>query len=88
MIAAETLVEGSGAYVALERITGTLNGRTGAFVLLHNGTMKGGAYEMRISVVPDSGTGELLGLSGTLKIVIDGRKHSYEFDYTLDPARR
>lgn len=83
MVAAMTAVEGSGAYVALERVTGTLQGRTGSFILQHNGTMKGGSYEMRITVVPDSGTDELAGLAGTLTIIIEGKKHSYEFEYTL-----
>lgn len=83
MIAAGTAVEGSAAYVALERVTGTLNGRTGSFILQHNGTMSRGAQELRITVVPDSGTGELIGLAGTMKIIIEGGKHSYEFDYAL-----
>ena len=83
MVAAMTAVEGSGAYVALERVTGTLEGRTGSFILQHNGTMRGGAYEMRITVVPDSGAEGLAGLSGTFKITIDGKKHSYEFEYAF-----
>jgi hypothetical protein len=83
MVAAMTAVEGSGAYVALERVTATLQERTGSFILQHNGTMKGGSYEMRITVVPDSGTDELAGLAGTFKIIIEGKKHSYEFEYTL-----
>ena len=83
MLAGMTAVEGSAAYVALERVTGTLNGRTGSFVLQHNGTMAGGRQEMRITVVPDSGTGELTGLAGSMKIIIEGGKHSYEFDYTI-----
>jgi hypothetical protein len=82
MLAADTAVKGSGAYVALERVSGTLNGRTGSFILQHNGTMAGGAYDLKVTVVPDSGTDELVGLSGTLKIIIEGGKHSYEFDYT------
>ena len=83
MVAANTAVEGSGAYVALERVSGTLNGRTGSFILQHNGTMSHGAQEMRITVVPDSGTGELTGLAGTMKIIIEGGTHSYEFTYTI-----
>lgn len=81
MVAGMTAVEGSGAYVALERVTGTLNGRNGSFILQHSGTMSGGKQELRITVVPDSGTGELAGLSGTMKIIIEGGKHSYEFEY-------
>ena len=83
MLAANTAVEGSGAYVALELVTGTLNGRSGSFILQHNGTMSRGAPEMRISVVPDSGTDELTGLAGTLTIIIEGGKHSYEFEYKI-----
>jgi hypothetical protein len=83
MLAGMTAVEGSGAYVALEKVTGTLNGRTGSFMLQHNGTMSGGKQELRIIVVPDSGTGELTGLAGTMKIIIEGGKHSYEFEYTI-----
>jgi hypothetical protein len=83
MVAAHTAVEGSAAYVALERVSGTLNGRMGTFILQHNGTMSHGAQEMRITVVPDSGTGELTGLAGTMKIIIDAGKHSYEFEYTI-----
>lgn len=83
MLAAGTAVEGSGAYVALERVTGTLNGRRGSFILQHNGTMGHGKYEMKVTVVPDSGTEELTGLSGTMKIIIEGGKHSYEFEYSL-----
>ncbi|MEP6619736.1 MAG: DUF3224 domain-containing protein [bacterium] len=83
MVAAGTAVEGSAGYVALERVNGLLNGRTGSFILMHNGTMKGGTSEMRVAVVPDSGTGELTGIAGILKIIIDGGKHSWEFDYTI-----
>lgn len=83
MLAASTEVEGSAGYVALERVSGTLNGRTGSFILQHNGTMSGGTQEMRITVVPDSGAGELTGIAGTMKIIIEDGKHSYEFEYTL-----
>jgi uncharacterized protein DUF3224 len=77
-------VEGSGGYVAIEKVDGTLRGRRGTFTLLHQGTMRhGGDFKLTIVVVPDSGTGELSGLGGTLAIVIAGGKHSYEFDYTL-----
>ena len=74
----------SGGYVALERVTGTLQGRSGSFVLQHNATMTRGAPQLNIIVVPDSGTGALSGLSGKMNIIIaDGGKHSYEFDYAL-----
>ena len=80
-------VEGSGAAVVIEKITGTLRGRKGSFILYHTGTMQGGKYDMTSNVVPDSGTGELVGLTGQLKIIIaaDG-KHSYQFDYSLPAA--
>lgn len=83
MVAAGTAVEGSGAYVALEAVTGTLHGRTGSFMLMHAGTMKAGNYEMRITVVPDSGTGDLAGLSGTFLIIFEGKNHLYQFDYSI-----
>jgi putative hydrolases of HD superfamily len=84
MLSAGTPVKGSAGYVAIERVTGTLNSRRGSFVLQHQGTMSRGAQHLAISVVPDSGTGELEGLTGAMRIIIapDG-KHSYEFDYTL-----
>lgn len=83
MIAARTEVDGSAGYVALERVSGTLNGRTGTFILQHSGTMSAGSQEMRITVVPDSGTGELTGIAGTMKIIIEDGEHSYEFEYML-----
>ena len=73
----------SGAYVAIEQFTGTLAGRSGSFVLQQAGTMTRGVPKLTISVVPDSGTGQLVGLSGTLNIMIAEGKHSYEFEYTL-----
>jgi hypothetical protein len=83
MLTAMTPVQGSGAYVAIERVTGTLNGKTGSFVFQHAGTMSRGAQQLSISVVPDSGTGDLTGLSGTFRIEIVEGKHSYEFEYQL-----
>ena len=84
MMTAEAGVEGSRGYVAIERVDGTLRGRKGTFVLLHQGTMKrGGDFKLMIAVVPDSGTGQLVGLTGTIAIVINDGTHSYEFDYTL-----
>jgi len=84
MLSAMTATKGSAGYVAMEKVTGTLNGRSGSFVLQHNATMNRGAPQLSITVVPDSGTGELEGISGKMdiKIAPDG-KHSYEFDYTL-----
>jgi hypothetical protein len=77
---------GSGGYVALEKVTGTLGGHSGSFVLEHNATMDAGAPELNIIVVPGSGTGELAGLTGTMKIRIESGKHFYDFDYTLSAA--
>lgn len=73
----------SGAYVALERVTGTLRGRKGTFVLMHMGTLVDHRPEMVVTVVPGSGTGELSGISGRLQILIEGGQHRYAFDYTL-----
>ena len=86
MLAISGAVVGSAGYVAMEQVTGTLNGRTGTFALQHTGTMTRGAGQLSINVVPDSGTGELTGLSGTMDIKITEGKHFYEFDYTLAPA--
>ena len=83
MVAAFTAVEGSAGYVALERVTGTLNGRKGSFILQHSGSMSKGAQNIIVTVVPDSGTEELTGLAGTMQIIIEGKKHSYLFEYTL-----
>ena len=76
-------VKGSAGYVALERVSGTLAGRRGTFILQHNGTMNRGAASLTVTVVPDSGTGELSGLAGTMTIVVADGRHSYEFAYTL-----
>jgi hypothetical protein len=84
MLTAGTDVKGSGAYVAIERVTGTLRGRAGSFVLQHSGTMTQGVPHLTITVVPDSGTAQLAGIAGKMDIMIaaDG-KHSYDFEYTL-----
>ncbi len=86
MLTAGTEVKGSAGYVAMERVTGTLKGRSGSFVLQHSGTMAHGESQLTITVVPDSGSGQLVGISGTMNIIITAGKHSYEFDYTLPPA--
>ena len=86
MLAASTNVEGSAAYVAIERVTGTMAGRTGSFVLQHSGTMTRGAPHLVVTVVPDSGTGDLVGLTGSVGIIIADGKHSYDFEYTLPSA--
>ena len=83
MLSGGTPAKGSGGYVAIERVSGSLNSRTGTFLLMHNGTMQNGDYKMNVIVVPGSGTGELSGLSGSMQIIIKDGKHSYEFSYTL-----
>jgi hypothetical protein len=83
MLGAETAVEGSGAYVALEQVTGTLNGKRGSFILQHNGTMRQGVYTLHVSVVPDSGTDALIGITGRMTIIIEGGTHRYELEYAL-----
>jgi hypothetical protein len=84
MLAAGTAIKGSAAYVAIEKVSGTLKGRAGTFVLQHVGIMNRNAPQLTITVVPDSGTGDLQGLSGKMTIIIapDG-KHSYDFEYAL-----
>ena len=87
MLSAGTSVKGSAGYVAIERVRGTLQGRTGTFILQHSGTMTRGAPQLTITVVPDSGTGGLEEISGTMTINIVNGKHFYEFDYVLPAAR-
>ena len=87
MLSAMGTVKGSGAYVAIEKVSGTLGGRKGTFVLQHSGAMRGGVPDLKISVAPDSGTGELKGLTGKMNIIIADGKHSYEFEYTLEQAK-
>jgi len=83
MLSAMTAVKGSAGYVAMELVKGTLHGRKGTFVLQHSATMNRGTPELSVTVVPDSGTDELTGLTGRFDIIIEGGKHSYEFDYSL-----
>jgi len=83
MLSAMTAVQGSAGYVAVERVHGALHGRTGSFALLHTGVMARGEQRLTISVVPDSGTGDLTGLAGRMKIVITEGRHAYEFEYEL-----
>ena len=87
LMASSSSVKNSAGYVAIEKVTGTIDGRSGTFYLQHNGTMNRGAGDLTITVIPDTGTDELTGLDGRLNIIIapDG-KHSYEFDYTLPDA--
>jgi len=84
MLAAGSPSKGAGGYVAIERVSGSLRGRSGTFVLQHNATMQHGSFQLNVIVVPQSGTGQLTGLSGTMEIIVaaDG-KHSYRFSYAL-----
>jgi hypothetical protein len=86
MLSAMTEVKGSAGYVAIERVSGTLHGRTGSFVLQHSGTMSRGAQQLVITIVPDSGTGELAGITGSKMIRIVEGKHFYDMDYELAHA--
>jgi hypothetical protein len=88
MLTALTAVKGSAGYVAIERVTGTLHGRSGSFTFQHTGTMDHGAQQLSITVVPDSGTGDLAGISGRFRIDIVEGKHFYEFAYSLPEASR
>jgi Protein of unknown function (DUF3224) len=87
MLGAGDPAAGTAGYVAMEYVTGALNGRSGSFALQHTGTMGAGKMSLSVAVVPGSGAGELKGISGTMTIVIADGKHSYEFDYALpEPA--
>ena len=86
MLSAMTDVKGSAGYVAMERVTGTLHGRSGSFVLQHSATMTRNVPQLSITVVPDSGTGQLVGLTGKMDILITAGKHPYDFEYTLPSA--
>ncbi|HAF15470.1 MAG TPA: DUF3224 domain-containing protein [Blastocatellia bacterium] len=83
MLAVSTDVKGSAGYVAMERVSGTLQGKSGTFALQHSGTLTRGAAQLSVTVVPDSGTGQLVGLAGKMTINIVDGKHLYEFEYTL-----
>jgi hypothetical protein len=83
MLTAGTAVEGSAGYVAIERVSGTLHGRGGTFVLQHTGLLTRGDPQLTITVVPDSGTAQLLGLAGHMTINIVDGDHSYDLDYSL-----
>jgi len=83
MLSAGTNEKGSAGYVAIEKVTGTLHGHNGSFMMQHNGIMNRGVPQLSIVIVPDSGTGDLTGLAGALTIHIADGKHSYELAYTL-----
>lgn len=84
MLAIREPSSGMGVYVALERARGTLDGRAGSFVLAHLGTMTRDGQQLRLIVVPESGTDELSGLTGEMRIIIENKEHFYELDYALD----
>jgi hypothetical protein len=83
MLSAGDPQKGSAGYVAIEHITGTLQGHAGSFAMQHNGSMDKGTFLLEVTVVPGSGSGELSGISGTMKIANAAGKHSWTFDYTL-----
>ena len=83
MLAISSAVEGSAGYVAMEQVTGTLHGKSGGFALQHFGKMTRGVPELNVAVVPDSGTGDLEGLTGKMQIIITEVKHSYDFEYEI-----
>ena len=86
MLTGGDVAKGSAGYVAIEKFSGSLNGRKGTFILQHSATMTRGEGQLTITVVPDSGTDQLEGLTGKLTIKIADGKHSYDFEYTLPPA--
>jgi hypothetical protein len=83
MLHSATESAGSRAYVAIERVVGTLGGRRGSFVLMHQGSMNKDGQALSVIVAPNSGTGELAAIAGKLQIIIKDKQHFYEFDYTL-----
>jgi hypothetical protein len=86
MLIGGTDVKGSAGYVAMEQVVGKLNGRSGSFILQHSATMNRGVPQLSITVVPDSGTGQLAGLTGSMNIIITDGKHAYDFEYSLPEA--
>ncbi|MBC7522015.1 MAG: DUF3224 domain-containing protein [Sandarakinorhabdus sp.] len=85
MLTASGTVSASAAYVLIEQVRGTLGGKAGSFALAHIGIMNRGAPDLRVVIVPDSGTGALVGITGTLAIRIEGGKHFYDLDYAIKP---
>jgi hypothetical protein len=83
MLGARTKVPTSAGYVAIERISGSLEGKRGTFVMQHSGSMHGGAMSLSVTIVPDSGTNELEGIRGSMKIDIEDKQHFYELDYSF-----
>jgi hypothetical protein len=87
MIAASEALTGAAVYVAIDRVTGTLHGRSGSFLIAHRGTMSSEGQRLDIIIVPGSGTGQLVGITGTLGIDIVEKKHFYRVDYELAETR-
>ena len=83
MLSAMTPIKNSAGYVAIEEVTGTLHGKRGSFLLQHSGIMNRGTGHLSVIVLPDSGTGELTDLTGSMKITVEGGKHTYELEYSL-----
>ena len=83
MLAAQTSFKGSAGYVAIEQVQGSLAGKTGTFLLQHSGIMDRNKPSLTVVIIPDSGTEELAGISGSMKIIIDGGRHSYVLEYEL-----
>lgn len=87
MMASGGAQEQSGAYVALETVTGSLQGKKGSFVLAHRGMMTPTSQSLSVLIVPGTGTGELAGIEGSVDIRIEGKKHFYTIDYAIAPAK-
>jgi hypothetical protein len=83
MLSSGSPATGSAGYVAIEKVSGTLHGREGTFALQHSATMNRGAPSLTVTIIPDSGTGALAGISGALKIIVENKQHSYTLDYSL-----
>ena len=88
MLASGNPATGAAGYVAIEQITGNLQGHTGSFAIQHLGTMEQGKFHLTVTVLPGSGTGDLTGIAGSMTIIIAAGKHSYTFDYTLPESQK
>jgi len=84
MLAVRTALAGSAGYVAMEVVSGMLDGMAGSFALQHSGTMAAGAPSLSVTVVPDSGTDGLTGLAGSMAIKVEDGRHHYDFCYSID----
>ena len=84
MMAAGEPLTGAGVYVAIDRVTGTLHGRSGSFLMAHRGVRNADGQELSIVIVPGSGTGQLTGITGTVGIEIAGKEHFYSVEYELN----